>query len=115
MAEHNRVKINGETFIIQWDESETSKSFQKELPRSFTMKELNGNEKYVYMNHSFPSRPRAVKQIHKGDVMLYVDKCLVIFYKDFTTTYSYTRLGCLQNADALDQVADQKEITAQFL
>lgn len=45
MAEHNRVKINVQPFTIQWDPSEASKSFQEELPRSFTMKELNGNEK----------------------------------------------------------------------
>ena len=57
------------------------------------MNELNGNEKYVYMNNSLTTNSYNPKHIEKGDVMLFGDNCLVIFYKSFDTSYSYTKIG----------------------
>ena len=65
------------------------------------MNELNGNEKYVYMDKSLTTNSFNPKQIKKGDVMLYGDNCLVIFYKSFETSYSYTKIGHIDNLENL--------------
>ncbi len=57
------------------------------------MKELNGNEKYVYLDDNYKTNSERVGQIQKGDLMLYGDSCLVLFYESFSTGFSYTRLG----------------------
>ena len=61
------------------------------------MSELNGNEKYVYLDKSLLTNPSNPKQINTGDVMLYGNNCLVIFYKSFETSYSYTKIGHIDN------------------
>ena len=61
------------------------------------MNELNGNEKYVYLDNKLPTSPYNPKRINAGDVMLYGNNCLVIFYKSFDTSYSYTKIGHIDN------------------
>ena len=35
--------------------------------------------------------------------MLYGNNCLVIFYKSFDTSYSYTRIGHIENLEDLNK------------
>ena len=50
----NMVKaiINKEEYIINLEDNETAREFVKMLPEKFGMSELNGNEKYVYLDNS---------------------------------------------------------------
>ena len=91
------VIINNEEYILEVEDNETAKSFITKLPQEYTMKELNGNEKYVYLDYELPTNSINPKKINKGDVMLYGDNCLVIFYKTFNTNYSYTKIGHIAN------------------
>ena len=88
-----KVIINEQSYILKVDDSKTSEDFINLLPQEFTMNELNGNEKYVYMDNSLTTNSYNPKHIEKGDVMLFGDNCLVIFYKSFDTSYSYTKIG----------------------
>jgi len=100
----NSVKavIDGKDYIINLEENETAKSFVKLLPQEFDMHELNGNEKYVYLNTMLPVISANPKRINAGDVMLYGNNCLVIFYKSFDTSYSYTKIGHIDDMPNLD-------------
>ena len=88
-----RVYINDEKYIINLEDNETAKSFLDLLPQEYYMNELNGNEKYVYLDTNLPTNEYNPKKIIAGDVMLYGSNCLVIFYKSFETSYSYTKIG----------------------
>ena len=88
-----KVTINNKEYTLNLEDNETAKSFANLLPQEFNMSELNGNEKYIYMNSSLPTNSSNPKHISAGDVMLYGDNCLVIFYKSFDTSYSYTKIG----------------------
>ncbi len=91
------VTINGTKYEANLEENETVKEFINLLPNEFNMSELNGNEKYIYLDTNLPSNPVSVKHINKGDVMLYGSNCLVIFYQSFDTSYSYTKIGHIDN------------------
>ena len=92
-----KVVINNKEYTINLENNETVKSFVNILPKEFKMNELNGNEKYVYLDTSLPTDSSNPKKINAGDVMLYGDNCLVIFYKSFDTSYSYTKIGHIDN------------------
>ncbi len=105
-----KVTINDKKYEVILEENETVKEFINLLPQEFMMEELNGNEKYVYMNHSFTTNESNPKHITKGDIMLYKKNCFVIFYKSFDTSYSYTKIGHINNLDDLEDGS----ITAYF-
>ena len=89
--------INGKEYIMNLEDNETVESFVNLLPQELNMSELNGNEKYIYLDTVLPTNSLKPKRINAGDVMLYGDNCLVIFYKSFDTSYSYTKIGYIDN------------------
>ena len=91
------VKINDIDYKLNLENNETVKSLINLLPVDLLMDELNGNEKYVYLDEKLPAKSTFIKHIKKGDVMLFGDNCLVIFYKSFDTSYSYTKIGHIDN------------------
>ena len=85
--------INEQEYTINLEDNETVTSLLNKLPLEVQMTELNGNEKYVYLDYDLPTDSSSQKRIYAGDVMLYGNNCLVIFYKSFNTSYSYTKIG----------------------
>ena len=96
-----KVVINNKEYILNLEDNETARSFIDLLPQEYSMNELNGNEKYIYLDSSLPTNSSNLKHINSGDVMLYGNNCLVIFYKSFDTNYSYTKIGHIDNLDNL--------------
>lgn len=96
---NNQVKvlIDKKEYTINLEDNETAKEFVNILPLELNMNELNGNEKYIYLDTTLPTNSSNQKRINVGDVMLYGDNCLVIFYKSFDTSYSYTKIGHIDN------------------
>ena len=92
-----KIVINEKEYAIDLEDNETVKKFTDMLPQKLEMQELNGNEKYVYLDYSLPTNSANPKHINAGDVMLFGDNCLVIFYESFDTNYSYTKIGHIDN------------------
>lgn len=96
------ININGNEYILNLEDNETAKEFTNILPLDITMQDLNDNEKYYNLASPLLSNDYAVETIKKGDVMLYNSDTLVIFYKDFDTSYKYTKIGFIENLDEND-------------
>ena len=92
-----KIKILEEEYTINLENNETVSKLINMLPLDLEMNELNGNEKYVYLDNNLPTNSVSVKHINKGDIMLFGNNCLVIFYKSFDTPYSYTKIGHIDN------------------
>lgn len=94
------ITIDSQEFSITLEENETVEALIKQLPMTITMNELHGNEKYYYLDQKLPSQPQNINRIEAGDFMLFGSDCIVLFYESFTTSYSYTRLGRIDNVEA---------------
>ena len=105
-----KITINNKNYNATLEQNETAKQFFNMLPQEFSMNELNGNEKYVYLDNTLTTNPYNPKHIEAGDIMLYGNNCLVVFYKSFDTQYSYTKIGHIENFDDLGN----KNITIKF-
>ncbi len=96
-----KVIINDQEYVVELENNETVEKLLGLLPLTVTMNELNGNEKYVNLEDELPTSSYYPKHILKGDVMLFGNNCLVIFYESFDTTYPYTKIGHISNLENL--------------
>ncbi len=78
------------------------------------MRELNGNEKYFNFSKNLPSAAVRVNGIQAGDLMLYGSDCLVLFYKSFSTSYSYTSLGRIEESAGLAEALGNGNVSVTF-
>lgn len=96
-----KITVGSKTFMATLENNASAKELVERMPFTVNMQELNGNEKYYQFPDSFSSDPRSFDTIKAGDLMLYQSDYLVVFYEDHSTTYDYTRLGVIDNADGL--------------
>jgi hypothetical protein len=96
------LTVGARTFTATLVPGRTTAAFMALLPRTMTMAELNGNEKYARLGVDLPTQSSRPSRIQAGEVMLYGADTLVIFYKSFATTYSYTRLGRIDDVTGLE-------------
>ena len=109
-TETMHMKIGDKEYSVVLNDNNTTKALQELLPMTVTMSEFNGNEKYYLLHNSLPSRPEHVGQVKSGDVMLFGDDCLVVFYRSFDTSYSYNKIGHIENFEDLGN----KNVTIKF-
>lgn len=96
-----KIKIGNSVFTATLEESEAATAFKSRLPITMSMVELNGNEKYADLPGSIPANSQQPSIIHSGDLMLYGSSTVVLFYKTFNTSYTYTRLGKIDDTSGL--------------
>ena len=108
------ITIGGTQFPVTLEQNDTTAALSALLPLELNMQELNGNEKYGTLPQALPTDVFSPGQIQTGDVMLYGDDCLVVFYKDFPTSYRYTRIGHVEDAAGLAAAVGSGSVTMTF-
>ena len=108
------IIVGSKSFTATLADSETGEAFAALLPLSVTMNELNGNEKYHYLSSSLPTAAYQPGTIHAGDLMLYGNNCVVLFYETFNTSYSYSRLGAIDNPSGLAAALGSGNVSVRF-
>ncbi len=108
------LTIGDRSFTAKMEQNSTAEAFRALLPLTLEMQELNGNEKYHYLSQSLPTNRTKVGTIHAGDIMLYGDNCVVVFYETFTTSYSYSPIGHITNPEGLKEVLGSGTATISF-
>lgn len=98
------IFINNNTFSAKLYTSDSTEELINQFPMTINMSEMNGNEKYYYMSSSLTQDEEDIKNIKSGDIMLYGPDCIVIFYKDFETSYKYTKLGYIEDKLKLSEI-----------
>jgi hypothetical protein len=78
------------------------------------MSELIGNEKYYDLSVDLPTNTLNPRKIQSGDLMIYGSNTLVIFYNTFSTSYSYTRLGRINDTTGLGAAVGSGSVTVTY-
>lgn len=95
------IQVGNKNFTLTMYDNDSAQALLEKLPLTLNMDELNGNEKFYFFSERFPIDSKRVGKIKTGDLMLYGSDCLVLFYESFSTSYSYTRLGNIQDVAGL--------------
>lgn len=109
-----KITVGANVFTATLYNNETVTAFKAKLPMSIDMVELNGNEKYFDLSANLPAKASNPGTIQTGDLMLYGTKTLVLFYKTFSTSYTYTRLGYIDNSSTLASALGSGNVTVRF-
>lgn len=106
-----KITVNSLIFTATLLDNNSAKAFKEMLPITINMVELNNNEKYFDLPNSLPTNSSNPQAINSGDLMLYGSKTLVLFYKTFSTSYSYTRLGKIDDTTGLATALGSGNVT----
>lgn len=108
------IHVGDRSFAATLEDNNTARAFSALLPMTVMMNELNGNEKYHYLSVNLPTDSYRPGTIRNGDLMLYGSSCIVLFYETFSSPYSYTRIGQLDNPSGLTSALGTGNVTLTF-
>ena len=109
-----KITIGSAIFKATLYANVTATAFKSLLPLKVNMIELNSNEKYVDLPRNLLMNAANPGTIQNGDLMLYGSATLVLFYKTFSTSYSYTKLGRIDDVTGLVAALGSGNVTVSF-
>ncbi len=108
------LRIGEKSFTAILEDNKAANTLAALLPLTVDMNELNGNEKYYYLSKHLPTESQRPGTIRNGDLMLYGSNCLVLFYKTFSSSYSYTRIGKITQPEGLSEALGNGKVSVTF-
>jgi hypothetical protein len=109
-----KIRIGSSSFTAALEENASVTAFKAMLPMTVKMTELNGNEKLFRLRNDLPVKPSNPGKIENGELMIYGADTLVLFYKSFPTSYSYTRLGRIDDPAGLAAAVGSGSVSVSF-
>lgn len=109
-----KITIGTAVFTATLYDNPSAAAFKARLPLTIDMTELNGNEKYYDFPSPLPTNASVGGDIKVGDLTLYGNNVLVLFYKSFNTSYSYTKLGYVDNSVGLAAALGNANVVVKF-
>jgi hypothetical protein len=108
------MTVGDRRFAITLVDDAATRAFAAQLPLTLDMSELNGNEKHADLQEALPANASRPGTIRNGDLMLYGTNTLVVFYATFDSSYSYTRLGRVDDPSDLPQALGRRGVRVVF-
>lgn len=109
-----KITVGAKTFSATLLDNATATALKKLLPMTVEMTELNSNEKYFRLPSNLPANASNPGTIQVGDLMLYGSNTLVLFYESFSTVYTYTKIGGIDDASGLAAALDTGNVKVSF-
>lgn len=109
-----KITIGTAVFTATLYDNPSANVFKARFPLTLNMTDLNGNEKFFDLPNSLPTNASVGGVIKVGDLTLYGNNTLVLFYKSFNTSYSYTRLGFVDNPAGLAAALGTENVVVKF-
>lgn len=109
-----KITIDTTAFTATLYNNPTVTAFKTRLPMTVNMRDLNANEKYFDLSENLPANASNPGTIQTGDLMLYGSNTLVLFYKSFSTSYSYTPMGRIDDIAGLTTALGLGNVTVTF-
>ena len=109
-----RLKIGSHEFGATLESNAAGRALAEMLPLTLTLEELNGNEKYGDLPKNLPTESFRPGTIKAGDILLWGSNTVVLFYETFRSSYSYTRLGKLDDAAGLANAVGSGSVKVVF-
>ena len=114
MSKKIRIQVADRIFSATLEEGPATDALLKMLPATIAMRDLNENEKYGDLPKKLPTKASVPDGIEAGDIMLFGSSTLVLFYRSFHTTYSYTRIGRVDDPKRLEAALGDGDVEVNW-
>lgn len=114
MSNKLNVRIGNASFRLTLEKNATAAAFRKLLPLTLNMSELNGNEKFFNLSIGLPTAASRPGTLRAGDLMLFGSDCVVLFYETFSSSYSYTPIGSMDDTSGFATMLGKGNVTVSF-
>jgi hypothetical protein len=108
------MTVGEHRFAITLADTAAARAFAALLPLTLEMDDLNANEKHITLPKALPADPSRPGTLRNGDLMLYGNQTLVLFYLSFGSPYAYTRLGRVDDPAPLPRALGAGKVTIQL-
>ena len=108
------MNVGERRFAVTLADNPAAREFAALLPLTLDMSELNGNEKHSSLPKALPASASRPGTIRNGDLMLYGTDTLVVFYRTFNSSYSYIRLGHVDDPASLAEALGTHGVRIMF-
>lgn len=108
------IHIENRTFTATMADNESTKALGSLLPLTLDMEDLNHNEKFARLHKNLPTQSFSPGTIKKGDLLLWGNNTVVIFYETFSSSHSYTRLGTIDDPNELKEALGTGNVKVRF-
>ena len=110
-----RVIINeNKVLTATLEDNATVAAFKEMLPLTLDMSDFNANEKKFDLPKRMPTKDANPQMIQAGDLMIWNSRTLVLFYKSFPTSYSYTKIGRINNTSGIADAFGPENVRIRF-
>lgn len=109
-----KITIESTRFTATLATSTSATAFKAMLPLTLSMSDYNNNEKVAGLPGSLTTTATNPGTIWAGEIMLYGSNSLVLFYETFSSSYSYTKIGQIDNTTGLKAALGRGNVTIKF-
>ena len=109
-----KIKIGTNSYNATLYGNKTTEALKVLLPLTLDMTDLNGNEKKFDLSVNLPTNIEEIGTIHEGDLLLWENNTIVLFYKSFNTPYRYTKIGKIDDANGLAAALGGGDVKVSF-
>lgn len=108
------IQIKDKVYTVTLENTQPAQELLQRLPMTIHMTEKDGKEKYHYLMQPLSDLPENIGYIENGDILLWNNDCLVIFYEKGYTEDAYTRIGRIENPADLAIMLGHDDVNVIF-
>lgn len=105
------VTVNGQTFLAEFCDNESTESFAQMLPVTIDMSDYSGFEKVGSLGQTLPSNDMQLTT-QAGDIVLYNSSQIVVFYG--SNSWSYTKLATITDLTGWEEALGNDNVQITF-
>jgi hypothetical protein len=113
-SQRMKITVGRRVFGATLDTNAAATAFKERLPLSLAMHDVNCNEKACDLPADLPTNDTSPRTIRPGDLMIWNSRTVVVFYRNFPTSYRYTRLGRIEDPEGLAEALGAGDVTVKF-
>jgi hypothetical protein len=107
------MTVGERRFAVTLTDNAAARGFAAQLPLTLDKSE-HGNEQHAELPTPPPADASQPGTIRTGDLLLYGADTLVVFYLTFQSSYSYTRLGRVDDPSDLPRALGPRGVRVVF-